>query len=53
MLRLALGGFALGAAAFLAVDFLLARTTPSSEQLARMRLYDLWIRSGILTVHLN
>lgn len=53
MLRVALGGLALFGAALIAVDYLLERTTPTSEEVARMRLYELWIKSGVLTVHLT
>lgn len=53
MVRVVLGGIALFAAVLIAVDFLFEKTTWTSEELARMRLYDLWIKTGTLTVYLK
>jgi hypothetical protein len=53
MFRVAVGGILLGAALLLAVDYLFAKTTYTSEQLARMRLYDLWMKTGVVKVYVN
>lgn len=49
MIRVLLGGVFLAGAVLLAVDYLLTSPTESPEKLARMRLYEQWINSGILS----
>lgn len=53
MIGAVLGGVALLVSVVIAVDFLLGQASITSEERARRRLYELWIRTRTLTVYIR